>query len=210
MRLTPIQLVQGTIYAIEDAYNRLKDADILYKQKRYGNALALTILGCEALGLFETLLEHWKNTKDSGGADITVSDVDHLQRLRQGLQGSTLILSPQHGKKLIELNEKTNEKEYRAYWASLSEAAEKKGKRDPEAIFKLRDRALYVDPTEDGGWNRPSQVSCTEVCRVLCDVAGDYNMIRERIDLHEPGLKKAMDDWKDCPKLPPLDLPEPP
>jgi AbiV family abortive infection protein len=211
MRLTSIQLVQGAVYAIEDAYNRLKDADLLYREKRYGNALALTILGREALGLFEKLLEDLKNTKASGGTDITVSDIDHLKRLRQGQQGNTLSLSAQQGQKLIELNEKTNNsKEYRKYRASLSGAAKRKGRRHPEAMFKLRERALSVDPTEDGGWNRPSQVSCTEVCKALIETTGDYNMIRERIDLHEPGLKKAMDDWSDCPKLPGLDLPEPP
>lgn len=212
MRLTSIQFVQGAVYAIEDTYNRLKDADLLYRERRYGNALTLTILGREALGLFEKLLEDWKNTKASGRTDITVSDIDHLKRLRQGQQGSTLTLSAQQAQKLIELNEETNNnsKEYRKYRVSLSGAAKRKGKRDPEAMFKLRERALYVDPTEDGGWNRPSQLSCTEVCKALIETTGDCNMIRERIDLHEPGLKKAMDDWKDCPKLPGLDLPEPP
>jgi hypothetical protein len=92
---------------------------------------------------------------------------------------------------------------------AIRKVDEIKFKRAKHDRHQQRMRALYVDPDDAGGWNRPrSSVGKTAAHEFLTDAGNDYAIALQKID---PGLLKGQDDrllkelteWSDRPTVPP-------
>jgi AbiV family abortive infection protein len=205
-RLNATQLLDGALYAIEHAGNLLHDAVALYEQGRYASAVVLAVYCREELGRFEILLEIWKQTADTGGPTVKAvreKCEDHITKLKRGQMVVTTRLGADQGRKLLELRKTPTSKEYLEYRSLIDATIKQKARRDPVTVHKRRIRALYVDPDDEGGWIRPREESPSDTRELLDEIAGDYALSLDRLDLDDPELKEAIAVWDDYPDLPP-------
>lgn len=172
--LTAQDLLDGSYYNLEQAGFLLDDAIVLCTQQRYSSAVVLAVFSREALGMSKWLLQLRDRTGESGSPPIRLGKggfEDHRKKLELGITATTIRTS---GGDLPKRNW--------SFWELqkfLNKLVDSKRKRAPNDAHNLRIRALYADPTETGGWNRPSAIGKEKCQSVLEDVAHDYARRRE-------------------------------
>ncbi len=211
--LKPRDLLQGTLYAIENAGHLLRDAVTLYEQGRFASAVVLAVYCREELGRSEILLDMARNAADSRGVqlqDVRDRCKKHIDKLTHGQAGITLRVTPAQTSRLGPLFTNQRNPDYTAARADLDRAIQAKTRRNPLTTNERRLRALYVDPTDDGRWHRPSQQPSSDAFDLLDEVAGDYAMRLDRLRLDDPELSSLISEWPDAPELLPPSYPRMP
>src|SRR2546428_677280 len=91
--LSADDLMQGGMYAMEQAGHLLHDALALYKLGRYASTILLSVLAREETGRSAILLGIRKDVLASGSVVstdfVTKACADHVEKLRRGLGGIT-------------------------------------------------------------------------------------------------------------------------
>src|SRR6266849_167665 len=149
-------LTKGAVYAMEQAWNLLRDAVLLIQNKRYASSLVLATFCLEQLGRAEIYRENAKHA--SAGKPVTLASMgralrDHLPKLFKAqipvtasiaLYGEPPAPGSEDG---IQLAERL---------AAIREIREKEAQ---QKALDIRQRALHVDRIHDfPGWNQPSRV----------------------------------------------------
>ena len=203
-------LLCGAAYAIEHSGHLLRDAVILYDQGSYASAVVLAVYCREELGRSELLLDLAKGSAGSPGvrlATIRRECGQHVDKLAKGRTGTSLRLGPTQTGRLRPLftNERTPERA--AARAALDEAIKAKSKREPADTNERRLRALYVDPSDDGSWHRPTQEPPSTAFDLLNEIAGDYALTLDRLQDDDHGLSGLLREWPEAPQLLPTAWP---
>jgi hypothetical protein len=87
----------------------------------------------------------------------------------------------------------------------LDEVRKRKMRRIPDERHSLRQRAMYVDPTETGeGWNRPAGFTKDESRGQLFQAMNDYSTMFQNLKYAEryEKLRERLSDWPARPELP--------
>ena len=149
-------LARGAIYAMEQAWNLLRDAVLLIQNKRYPSSLVLATFCLEQLGRAEIYRENAKHA--SAGKPVTLGSMrraltDHLPKLLKAQIPVTASLvtfgdPPAPGSEAaIQLAER------------LTAIRKIREKEAPQKALDIRQRALHVDRIHYfPGWNQPSRV----------------------------------------------------
>ncbi len=206
MALTHTDLLQGAVYATEQAGLFLQDAMALYRKGRYSSALALAVFCREELGRAQILFELRREALVSGpvNRDHVIEEcTDHIEKLRRGKGGTTLQWGPEHRDKFKGLFMNPRSEEYKKAHALADELIQMKRKREPREAHEARLRALYVEPSESGGWSRPCEFTEKECEQFLGDVANDYALRCDQLQHNsDEELERAIAQWKDRPHPP--------
>jgi len=214
--LSADDLMQGGMYAMEQAGHLLHDALALYKLGRYASTVLLSILAREEIGRSLILLDMRKDVLVSGSVlstDFVAKEcADHVEKLRRGLGGITFEFGPERSadlKGLFDFPHDPESANFKKARALVDDFVERKARRDPDDTHHKRMRALYVEPTETG-WNRPCATGKEEANRALQDAARAYGLRHNNLYIVDEALATALAAWKECPILPdPISPPAP-
>lgn len=205
-RLTAKNLLKGAYYSVEQAGHLLNDAVTLYEKGRYATAVVLAVFCQEELGRGRILLEERNRALSAGPVPIPFVRAkcdDHADKLRRGRVGAPVNLPPHILKNVLtELSKGLKSDGYDRALMQLTDSAKRRKKREPNDLVKKRQRALYVDPTDTGGWNRPSGVGQRECKLLIKDVLVDYELHRNHLLRNDNDLFDALYEWEDRPPLP--------
>lgn len=205
--VTATDLLHGAMYAMEQAGRLLHDGNLLYRQGRYSSAVALAVFCREELGRAKILLENRKRVL--AGEQVSLVSLrtqcdDHVEKLRRGQTGFIIRWAAEQSDKIKGLFSHPQSSESREAHRVAEEIAKQRKQRDPHDMHQMRIRALYVEPSETGGWNRPCDISQEEARRLLEDVANDYALRTNPVQLQikDPELAAAIAQCHDRPPLP--------
>ncbi len=100
--------------------------------------------------------------------------------------------------------------EFEAANVELEKIQEQKRRRTPQERHSLRQRAMYVDPLETGGWNRPIDLTKDASRDELIYAMNDYSLMRHNLDSAEKynSVRECLTDWPGRPELPELRWPK--
>jgi AbiV family abortive infection protein len=210
--VTSLYLLQGAVYAFEQCGYLLSDARSLYKEGSYGTVVALTAFAHEELGRAIILLD--LRAEVVAGKTIIADDIrdecdHHVTKQQRGALSTTMRTDRNSGLgKLLEvrLRSPVQSEEWKQADRQIRKIDEIQRKRAPVDRHKQRMRAIYVEPGDDGGWNRPKETTQTEANRIWTDAANDYRVGLQKID---PGIQQGADDqlvqeleeWSERPTL---------
>jgi hypothetical protein len=93
MPVTPLYLLQGAWYALEQCGLLLRDANVLYRSSAYASAVVLTAFAREELGRSSILLDLWQRAiagEDFTTGQIREACVDHETKQRAGMLSLTM------------------------------------------------------------------------------------------------------------------------
>lgn len=217
MKVTPLYLVKGAIYALEQCGLLLVDAVTLIDKKSYSSAVVLAAFAREELGRSEILINFFDVVVKKGQAvmieEINNACKNHIEKQKWG-QLSTIFRfqNDSKGGKLmlrrIELSRlgKFQSEEYKEIETKVAEMMERIRRRTPSDRHRARAEALYVQPTYDGSdWNIPKKVSPEFARNFVADTSGDYALLRQIL---EPGTSSNAEftgellKWIDKPEIP--------
>ncbi|HLW81949.1 MAG TPA: AbiV family abortive infection protein [Candidatus Acidoferrales bacterium] len=143
-------LLRGAFYAAENAWHFLEDAVLLFKNRRYSNALVLATYCLEDVGRTSIYLQHRKNGDAPTVKSLTEECRKHAFNLEQAKFPVSVCLSS-GGEPPI-----PGSAEERELFERLSAKRQRLEKDAPTKAKERRFGALYVAPLEDGvRWNRP-------------------------------------------------------
>src|SRR5438128_9912470 len=97
--LSAHDLLEGAMYAMEQAGHLLHDAVGLYERGRYSSAVVLGVYAREEMGRAEIFLGKRKEALAAGSVSpdsVIKACGDHVNKLRRGQAGVTLRWGPEH------------------------------------------------------------------------------------------------------------------
>jgi AbiV family abortive infection protein len=168
MSVTPQYLLQGAAYALEQCGLLLRDANALYRNGSYANAVVLAAFAREELGRSGILFDLRRRVL--AGEAITIVQIrqaceDHVAKQKAGMLSTTLTADRDTGLgKLMrtKMENPPQSPEWQKADAELQRIDEIKKKRTPSDRHEERMAALYVEPASDSQWNRPTDISASE------------------------------------------------
>lgn len=91
-------LLEGAVYALEQAGRLLHDAHLLYKNQRYGSAIVMALFAREEIGRYQLIRQLRKMMVETDGV-VTVEDIDqacddHVKKQSLGQFGLTIKSAP--------------------------------------------------------------------------------------------------------------------
>jgi AbiV family abortive infection protein len=210
--MSPEDLLKGAILALEQSGLLLRDANVLYRNRSYANAVVLAALAQEELGRHRILLDLWRLAR--GGETVTVDRIkkackEHVTKQERGTSGTTLKSGISELLQAISSNPPSS-REYQDADAKLTQMAEAKRKRTPSDRHNQRMAALYVEPISEVGWNRPADTSATAAWEFLKEAVNSYSDQYHEgfvapedaiMKVTDPELYNALEQWPDRPKL---------
>ena len=201
--VSPKYLLEGAAYALEQCGLLLRDADLLYRNGSYANAVALAALAREELGQWKILRN--LRTEVLAGKRLTITDIqdacgDHESKQRAGALSATMQAdrNSQLGRLLQTWTAAARKQ--------LEELRRRKGKGIPSKRHKQRMSALYVDPVP-GGWNRPIEkitqaIAYDYLQEALNDYRGPYDRYTDPQNHKPDAFYSALEQWTGRPTLP--------
>jgi AbiV family abortive infection protein len=217
-------ILRGGAYALEQCGFLLRDANSLYREGAYANAIVLTAFAREELGRSSILLGFWRET--FSGKSFTIEDLrdacdDHVAKQRAGMLSLALRADRESGLgKILEARMKNSPQsaEWKEAETALKRIDETKEKRTPNDRHAKRAKALYVEPTSETAWNRPTLTSATEAYDFLIDAVNDYSGRYHQgyispsgmLEDVDPQLYEALSKWPERPALWPPEHPKMP
>jgi AbiV family abortive infection protein len=211
---TPVFLVEGAAYSLEQSGFFLRDAELLFSAESYANCVVLAAFAWEALGQWNILLDLRRQVLS--GAEIPINKLktlydDHELKQRAGMSSINLMGAHDTGVGKIILSRIMSlpgSDEAVKTDAALQELIKSKLKRVPQVRHNLRKLAMYVDPV-GSGWSRPSMQVSREAARQFFEEArNDYaraylNGYTNFQGDTDSELFNALNQWGDRPTLPP-------
>ncbi len=207
--VTTRYLVQGAWYALEQAGLLLRDAVLLYQQKRFPGAVGLALLSREELGKARILLRFI----ELGRTDLTLKALrDELEKheLKQRAGVVSVTVKVDERLFLAGMLQDPQDEESRAAKKEVDDLADQISKRLPNQRIELRERAFYVDPGEHE-WTRPVSLSEDEATRVIWEANYDYAVFSGLVknSTEFKWLRELLGTWPERPELPAPSLPYP-
>ena len=209
MTVSARYLLEGFWYALEQCGRLLHDAIGLYELGRFGTAAGLAMLAREEMGKARILFK-LSGEVEAGRAlsqrELAETLEDHLEKQTHGQL--SVVLSGAQGTQLDKLIRATmdpSHPDFEAATAELDEVRKRKMRRIPDERHSLRQRAMYVDPTETGeGWNRPAGFTKDESRDQLFQAMNDYSTMFQNLKYAEryEKLRERLSDWPARPELP--------
>jgi AbiV family abortive infection protein len=209
--VSPKYLLEGAVYALEQCGLLLRDANQLFRNCSYANAVALAAFAREELGRWRILLD--LRHKVLGGEHLSLKELQtqcegHVRKQEAGMTSITTRAHRDSGLGKL-LNARPGSKEWKAANDQIEKLNRQKKKRVPDDRHRQRMSALYVDAISVGRWNRPSkEISQACASDFLQDAVNDYSVQYSRyaeleITRHSnPELFSALQQWPDRPELP--------
>jgi AbiV family abortive infection protein len=214
-QVSALHLLKGAVYAMEQCGILLRDANVLYRNGSYANAIVLAVLAHEELGHWQILLD--LRAKVLVGEAVTLEQVQaqekHEPKQKAGVR--SLSFSADRDTTLarlfaIRMTAERGSPEREAAVAQIKNISRRKLGRLPEDRHKLRMSALYVDAVSVDEWNRPStKVSEQQAFELIRGAVNDYAMPYHQqysdlqfIEQDDPAWFRALQEWPDRPKLP--------
>jgi AbiV family abortive infection protein len=206
-------LLEGLVYALEQAGRLLQSATLLYQNSDYAGAVVFTAYAREEIGRSYRLRDLRKKVISGeilSSQHVTDACKDHVEKQASGQLSTVQRAESQDeglGKLLgTKLSSHPYSQEWKAATNTLDGIAERQRKRAPNDRHELRMRALYVELNKCGsGWNRPRDIPQETVRRFLEEATNDYRLVydhvQDRNDL-DGELLQALQAWPDCPELP--------
>jgi AbiV family abortive infection protein len=210
--VSPQYLLEGAVYALEQCGLLLRDANQLYQNCSYANAVALAAFAREELGRWRILLD--LRRKVLGGEHLSIKELQthcdgHVRKQEAGMTSITTRAHRDSGLGKL-LNVRHGSKEWKDANDQIEKLNRQKKKRVPDDRHRQRLSALYVDAISVGRWNRPSkEISQACASDFLQDAVNDYSLQYSRyaeLEItkhHDPELFSAFQQWPDRPELPP-------
>lgn len=208
-------LLQGAVYAVHQSGILLRDANILFRNESYANAVVLAAYSQEEAGLGRMLLQYRDDVlkgEVKTYREIKGQTEDHAVKHKSGMSYTFLSADPDSGLgKMMKLAQE-NTPEGKSASKSLQEIILKKTKSQPEKRHEQRQESLYVSSDDGTSWNVPSQVtSKAKAQQYLTEAANDYANIL--MWLHPPfmaGDDAMIDELKELKDVPKFLWPEAP
>jgi len=212
--VTPVFLMEGAHYALEQCGLLLHDAITLFRNKSYATATVLAALAREELGKAIELRVMRREALE--GKTLTVMDIkrrcgaSHDKKQERG-QTSVVVRNVPLNDLLRKISEHDSQsEEYRKADAQLQEIVDKQKRRTPLERHQTRLKCLYVDPDDNGvAWKRPSDQTREDAETFLSDAANDYSTqyhLYHRGNVHGESKEfyDALQQWAARPELPML------
>jgi AbiV family abortive infection protein len=211
-------LLEGAVYALEQAGQLLHDAHLLYKNQRYGSAIVMALFSREEIGRYQLIRKLRKGMVEAGGV-VTTKNIDqecddHVKKQKLGHLGFLIKSAP--GDQLWDLlMKKTNNHwesaEYQEADRRIDAILTRWNSQLPHERHELRQKALYVEPDDSGlTWNRPKEQTKEEALKQIEGTSNAYNMAIDRFTRRDdyrqedPTFYDDLQAWKDCPLMPNL------
>jgi AbiV family abortive infection protein len=188
----------------------------LYRNSSYGSAVALAAFAREELGRWTILIE--LRRKVVAGEHFKMEQIqdacaDHVRKQGAGMKSITTRADRTTGLGKVLTTRMTapnGSAEQKAAREQIDRLDQLKKRREPDERHKLRMSALYVDPTSDGQWSRPTEeISAMRAHDFISDAANDYSIQQDRwytnlalVKDDDPELHDALQKWSDRPRLP--------
>jgi AbiV family abortive infection protein len=215
--VTPQCLLEGAVYALEQCGLLLRDANILFRNGSYANAVVLAAFAREELGRFIILLNSRKQAL--AGKTSTIKEIqdhcdDHVAKQQAGMLSIVMTADRDSGLgKVLRVRSEAypQSPEWKEADDQLAKLDRKKKGRVPRERHEKRMSSLYVEPVSQSEWNRPANTSPSSARVFLQDAVNDYAgrygngystsslPILKDID---PELYDALEQWSDRPELP--------
>ncbi len=195
-------LARGTAYAMELAWNLLRDAVLLIQNKRYASSLVLATFCLEQLGRAEIYRENAKHA--SAGRPVTLDSMgraltDHLPKLLKAQIPVTV--------SIVSFDDPPapNSEAARQLGERLAAIRKVREKEVPQEALEVRKRALHVDRIHDvPGWNRPTGVITRDDADSWVSAAVvRYGLLRSDLEKDKTEVAKKI-----CAGIQQLQLPE--
>ena len=215
MTVTPQFLLEGAVYALEQCGLLLRDANLLYRSRRYASAVALAAFAREELGRWTILLD--LRRKVLGGDRLTIKQIqeacaDHVRKQGAGMKSITMRADRNSGVgKILHVRMKAppGTTERTAADDQIEKLDQQKKRREPDERHRLRMSALYVDLTSAAQWNRPAkEISAMSAHNFISDAVNDYDgqysnryTNFETVKHIDPELHDALQHWTERPQL---------
>jgi AbiV family abortive infection protein len=157
---TPLYLLKGAVYALEQCGLLLRDANILFRGGSYSNTVVLAAFAREELGRSNILLVLRKEAL--GGKDVTTEEIQrrcdqHVIKQQRGMLSITMRPTEKSAEaKLLRARMETHphSPEWQQADAELEKITQKLKKRTPNDRHQSRISALYVQPISDSNDSR--------------------------------------------------------
>jgi AbiV family abortive infection protein len=184
-------LAKGTAYAMEQAWNLLRDSVLLIQNKRYASSLVLATFCLEQLGRAEI---YRKNAKQAfAGQPVTLGSMDralkyHLPKLFEARIPVTASMAlygdpPVPGSEAaIQLAER------------LAAIRKRNEQEAPQRALDIRQRALHVDRIAHfPGWNQPRRVITRDDADYWVGAADvRYGLLRSELEKDDTEVGKKI------------------
>lgn len=170
-------LLEGAFHALAHAGTLINDAVLLFRARRFSNALVLAVFAREEIGRHRIFLEESTSLPTGGAIDLAVLRAktdDHVEKLRHSETVTMVTLPKDLADQLTEVSRRQTQPETKEVLTKIRRHARRQHKRKPHAIHERRIRALYVEPLEKGGWSVPSAVTEDEARDLIAAVISDY------------------------------------
>lgn len=165
-------MLRGAFYALEHAWELLRDAAVLDQAGSHGHALALAALSREEVGLSRIFLDAATRAFHHPSGRVPFSfkgrAVDHVAKLRAGQSPWTVTVNTSvFGTSDEDLG------------IRLDRLRKLREEQLPREAYKKKNRALYVEPAAGGyRWNRPCDVRKDQTGEMRSAAALDYGHAR--------------------------------
>jgi len=209
--ITVSDLRKGRTLALEHAGHLLADALLLYECQRYPSATTLAVFSREETGRSQILADLARSVL--AGQQLTRPDVrrackNHEGKLQKSLSSVALHIKPELGIGLVQVLGNPRHPKYAAYRHLINEKVKAEVRNLPKRAHEERLRALYVDPADNGGWNRPADLTREEAFAVVDQAAGDYAFSSDEL-YQDPDTVADLGSWLEKHPLPKPDFPSP-
>jgi AbiV family abortive infection protein len=216
--VSPQYLLEGAVYALEQCGLLLRDANLLYRSGSYASTVALTAFAREELGRWRILRDLRK--KVLGGERLTIKQIQkHCEghvRKQEAAMISTTVRGDRNSAlgKLFQTRHSSTpgSEDWKKAHEQIEKLTHQTSKRVPDDRHKQRMSALYVDAVSLDRWNRPEkEISQTSARDFLTDAVNDYSMPYDRytnLELSDPDLRSALEQWSNRPELPLREWPQ--
>jgi AbiV family abortive infection protein len=214
--VTKQYLLEGAVYALEQGGLLLHDSVLLYQKGKYASAIVMALFAREEVGRYK-LLRDLRKEMMGNGRTVTVDDIrrkckNHLEKQFRGQFGVTI--KPSGNDKMSKLMKtmiRSHPQSPEAHKANaeLDIMAEQLLKKLPYQRHDLRQKSLYVEPSDSGtSWNRPKDQSKQTAREEIQGAAMVYSGAIDRftrVDAYRdeyPTFYSALEAWKECPTMP--------
>lgn len=211
-------LLEGAVYALEQAGLLLHDAHLLYKNQRYGSAIVMALYSREEIGRYHLIRQLRRKMIETGNA-VTVDDIneacdDHKKKQELGDFGSIRVFSPgeqRHDLAIKRIYNDSQSLEYQDADKRLRAIIKREEGKLPGKRHQLRLKALYVEPSDsEGTWNLPRNKTKDEAYKEIRGASDAYSTTLDRFtrgdDYHheDPTFYNDLRGWTNCPLMPNL------
>jgi AbiV family abortive infection protein len=206
--LTEQQLLEGAWYALEQAGILMESAVSLYDARQWGTAQGVAMLGREELGRFEILrtLARETATRSVTVAEVRTKCADHEKKQAEGVRSHILRA---HGESILG---KAMRRRHAFGYTSpealeaqnvIDAAMKAQARRLPQQRHSMRMESFYVDITDSGDWERPTQIGPEEAHDPVQDAVNDYSVLVGNLKVAgwAPDMEKSKAAMSDPPKL---------